>query len=112
MLLALEEPFFRVSSCCDRRSQLTRGAFSFPIPQFRIWPAALIGIFLAVDRPDMRRIFIGIWSPDSKILSMCIDPFSKSSQWKSIAAPVSCLDAHDIGGKPVAIAAAEAPAMV
>src|SRR5712664_4018967 len=26
-------PFFRVSPCCDRRSQLTRGAFSFPIPQ-------------------------------------------------------------------------------
>jgi hypothetical protein len=26
-------PFFRVSPCYDRRSQLTRGAFSFPIPQ-------------------------------------------------------------------------------
>ena len=26
-------PFFRLSPCCDRRSQLTRGAFSFPIPQ-------------------------------------------------------------------------------
>jgi hypothetical protein len=26
-------PFFRVSPCCDRRSQLTPGAFSFPIPQ-------------------------------------------------------------------------------
>jgi hypothetical protein len=25
--------FFGVSPCCDRRSQLTRGAFSFPIPQ-------------------------------------------------------------------------------
>src|SRR5258707_822723 len=25
--------FFGISPCCDRRSQLTRGAFSFPIPQ-------------------------------------------------------------------------------
>jgi len=52
--------------------------FRFQFRKFRIWPAALIGIFLAVDRPDMRRIFIGIWSPDSKILSMCIDPFPKA----------------------------------
>jgi hypothetical protein len=86
--------------------------FRFQFRKFRIWPAALIGIFLAVDRPDMRRIFIGIWSPDSKILSMCIDPFPKALSGNPSLRPCRAFDAHDIGGKPVAIAAAEAPAMV
>jgi hypothetical protein len=53
-------------------------------------PAAVSGIFFAVDRCQMRRIFIEIRSANSKLLPVCID----------------------IGRKPVAIAAAEAPAMV
>src|SRR5258708_34545048 len=67
-------PFFRVSPCCDRRSQLTRGAFRFQFRKLRIWPAAFIGIFPAVDRPDMRRIFIEVRSFDPKLFAVRIDP--------------------------------------
>src|SRR5258708_38208407 len=34
-------PFFRVSPGCDRRSQLTRGAFRFQFRKFRICPPRL-----------------------------------------------------------------------
>jgi len=41
----------------------------------RIRSAAVIGIFFAVDRCHMRRIFIEIRPPDSKLLAVRIDPF-------------------------------------
>jgi hypothetical protein len=39
-----------------------------------IRPAAVIGIFFAVDRPNMRRIFIEIRPPDPKLYAVRIDP--------------------------------------
>jgi hypothetical protein len=75
-------------------------------------PAAVSGIFFAVDRCQMRRIFIEIRSPDSKLLPVCIDPFPEAFSRNPSLHPCRAFDAHDIGRKPVAIAAAEAPAMV
>src|SRR6266478_519215 len=60
----------------------------------------------------MRRIFIEIRSPDSKLLPVCIDPFPEAFTRNPSLRPCRAFDAHDIGRKPVAIAAAEAPAMV
>jgi hypothetical protein len=70
------------------------------------------GIFFAVDRCQMRRISIEIRSPDSKFLAACIDPFPEAFGGNPSLRPCRAFDADDIGRKPVAIAAAEAPAMV
>jgi len=51
--------------------------FRFQFRKFRIWPAAFIGIFLAVDRPDMRRIFIEVRSSDPKLFAVRIDPLPR-----------------------------------
>src|SRR3954454_16118814 len=48
----------------------------FRVLSFRA--AAVGGIFLAVDRCQMRRISIEIRSPDSKLLAVCIDPFPEA----------------------------------
>jgi hypothetical protein len=48
--------------------------FRFQFRKFRICPAAFIGIFFAVDRPDVRRIFIEVRSPDPKLFAVRIDP--------------------------------------
>jgi len=74
--------------------------------------AAVRGIFLAVDRCHMRRIFIEIRSPDSKVLPVCIDPFPEAFSGNPSLRPCRAFDAYDVGRKPVAIATAEAPAMV
>jgi hypothetical protein len=74
--------------------------------------AAVSGIFLAVDRCQMRRIPIEIRSADAKLLAVCIDPFPEAFGGNPSLCPRRAFDADDIGGKPVAIAAAEAPAMV
>jgi hypothetical protein len=42
---------------------------------FNVRRAVVSGIFFAVERCQMRRIFIEIRSPDSELLSVCIDPF-------------------------------------
>src|SRR3954453_17697839 len=60
----------------------------------------------------MRRIFIEIGSPDSILLPVCIDPFPESYRRIPSLVPCPAVDAHDIGRKPVAIAAAGASAMV
>src|SRR5260221_603615 len=73
---------------------------------------AMRGIFLAVDRGQMRRISIEIRSPDSKLLAVCIDPFQEAFSGNPSLRPCRAFDAYDIGGKPVAIPAAGAPAMV
>ena len=75
-------------------------------------PAVVIGIFLAVDRCQMRRISIEIRPPDTKLLPVFIDPFPEHFGRSPSLVPRPASDAHDIGRKPVAIAAAEAPAMV
>ena len=74
--------------------------------------AVVSGIFFAVDRCQMRRISIEIRSADSKLLPVCIDPFPEAFSGNPSLRPCRAFDAHDIGGKPVAIATAEAPAMV
>ena len=83
--------------------------------RFRVlsfWLAVVSGIFFAVDRRQMRRISIEIWSRDSKFLAVCIDPFPQAFSGSASLRLCLAFDAHDIGCKPVAIAAAEAPAMV
>ena len=37
-------------------------------------PAAFGGIFLAIERHDMRGVSIEIWAPDPKLRLVCIDP--------------------------------------
>src|ERR1700692_2001019 len=75
-------------------------------------PAAMGGIFHAVGRCQMRRISVEIGSPDSELLAVCINPFPEVFRGSPSLSLGPAFDAHDIGGKPVAIAAAEAPAMV
>jgi hypothetical protein len=43
--------------------------FRFQFRKLRIWPAAFIGKFLAVDRPDMWRICIEVRSSDPKLFA-------------------------------------------
>jgi len=74
--------------------------------------AVVGGIFFAVDRRHMRRISVAIRSPDSEFLPVCIDPFPKLVTGNPSLVPCAAFGAHDIRRKPVAIAAAEAPAMV
>src|SRR6266478_7692937 len=60
----------------------------------------------------MRRIFVEIRSPDSKLLPMFIDPLPEVFTANPSLVPRPAFDAHDIGRKPVPKATAEAPAMV
>src|SRR5712675_1421768 len=55
------------------QSPLFRGPCR-PCPPLRSRPAALDGIFPAVDRPDMRRVSIEIGATDPELLLMRIDP--------------------------------------
>src|SRR6266700_7838030 len=88
------------------------GPVRFQSRALRTSQAAFIGIFFAVDRPDMRRIFIEIRSPDPKLFAVRIDPlpqvFARTPSLRTCLA----LYTHEIGRKPVAIAAAAAPTMV
>src|SRR5260370_32881780 len=82
----------------------------FRVLSFRT--AAAGGIFLAVDRRQMRRISIEIRPPDSKLLAVCIDPFPQAFSGNPSLRPCRAFDAYDIGGKPRARAAAGARALV
>jgi hypothetical protein len=42
--------------------------------ELRFRSTAMIGVFLAVDRRDMRRIFVEIRPADPKFLAVRIDP--------------------------------------
>src|SRR3977135_4350513 len=75
-------------------------------------PAVVSGIFFAVDWGQMRRISIEIRPPNSKLLAVFIDPFPEAFGGNPSLRPGPAFDAHHIGRKPAAIAAAEAPAMV
>ena len=72
----------------------------------------MIGIFLSVDRSDVRRIPAEIGPPDAEFWPVRIDPlpelFSGGAPLRSRVA----LDAHNVGGKAVAITAVRAAAMV
>src|SRR4051812_19851091 len=74
--------------------------------------AVVIGVLLAVDGGDVRRIPAEIGACDSDLLAMVIDPLPKRFGGTPPLCACSAFDAHDIGRQPVAIAAAEAPAMV
>jgi hypothetical protein len=70
------------------------------------------GIFLAVDRCDMRRVPAEIWAPNSELLPMRINPLPELFGGSPSLVASSALDAHDICRKPMPIATAGAPAMI
>src|SRR5882757_3025743 len=82
----------------------------FRVVSFR--PAAARGIFLAVDRCHMRRVFIEIRPSDSKLLAVFVDPFPELFSGVPSLPPGPAFDANHIGRKPVAIAATETATMV
>src|SRR5260370_11109528 len=71
--------------------------------------AAVGGIFLAVDRCQMRRISIEIRSPDSKLLAVCIDPFPEALSGNPSLRPCRAFNAHAIRGQPLALAPPQPP---
>src|SRR5215471_17126415 len=79
--------------------------------KFRIYPA-LIGVFFAIDRRNERRIFIEIGSPYPIFLAVRVDPRPQHAACNRSLGTRLTLDAHDIGCKPMAIAPAQASAMV
>src|SRR5215211_7385503 len=75
-------------------------------------PTAFGDVFLAIDRPDMRRVSISIGAADPKLLLVRIDPLPQLLA-RGVALHTSvAFDAHEIDRNPVAIAAAAAPPMV
>lgn len=73
---------------------------------------AVSGILFATDRSDMRRVSIEVWSSDSKLFFVRIDPFPQLLTGSPSLCTCRTLYAHDIGGQPVTIAAAEASTMI
>src|SRR5690349_7019206 len=65
-------------------------------------------IFRAVDRSDMRRIAVVIGPPDAVFLAVLVDPAPEGFAGRLPHCAGRAVDAHDVGRKPVAIAAAEA----
>src|SRR5436189_5553230 len=79
---------------------------------FHKCPAAFFGIFTAINRPDVGWIFIEVRSADPKLLAVRVDPLPQAFARNTSLRPCLALYAHEIGRKPVAIAAAAAPTMV
>ena len=74
-------------------------------------PATLGDIFLAIDGPDMRGVSIAVGASDPKLLLVRIDPLPQLfADGESLQTGLA-LDADEIDGKPVAVAAAAAPAV-
>jgi hypothetical protein len=46
----------------------------FQCGKFHICPAAVLGILFAINRRNVWRISIEIWSPDSKLPAVRVDP--------------------------------------
>src|SRR5258708_10607375 len=68
----------------------------------RVFGAAVVrGIFLAVDRCDMRRVPAEIWAPDSELLPMHINPLPELFGGSPSLGASSPLDTHDIGRQPL-----------
>src|SRR6185369_10169304 len=74
--------------------------------------AVVISVLLAIDGRDVRRIPVEIGTSDSELLAVLIDPFPEGFGGNPSLGACSAFDTHDVGRQPVAIAAAEAPAMV
>src|SRR5258708_40294461 len=70
------------------------------------------GVFLAVDGRNVRRVSAKIGAGDAELLALCIDPFPKGFGGSPSLRACSAFDTHDIGREPMAIAAAEAAAVV
>jgi len=58
------------------------------------------GIFLAVDRCDMRRVPAEIWRPIPNSFPMRINPLPELFGGSPSLVASSALDTHDIGRKP------------
>src|SRR5215813_2144917 len=74
-------------------------------------PDAVGRVLLAIDRSDMRRISIEVWSSDSKLFFVRIDPFPHLLARGPARRPCFTLYAHNIGRQPVTVAAAQASSM-
>src|SRR5436190_17838236 len=73
---------------------------------------ALSGILGAVDRPDMRRVSIKVRAPGPKFLVARIDPLPQLYGRGESVQTRFPFYAHEIGRKPVTVAAAAAAAMI
>src|SRR5580692_10312246 len=78
------------------------------LPYLRV----VAGIFLAVDRADVRRIVIEIGATDAELGAMFIDPTPEDFGRGLPQRAGSAIGAHDVSREPVAITAAETAAMV
>src|SRR5215813_438242 len=74
--------------------------------------AALVDIFLAVNRPDVRGISVKIWPSDPVLRAVLVDPLPQEIGRDPAFGAGLALGAHDVSRKPVSIAAAPAAAMV
>jgi hypothetical protein len=79
---------------------------------FRMGVTAFVGIFLAVDRPDVGRISIEIRPSYAELFFVRIDPLPQVFACNPSLTTGRTLDADNIGRKPMAIAAAATPAVV
>src|SRR3954451_6814759 len=66
---------------------------------------ALGGKLFAIDRSDMRRVSIEVRAPDPKFSLARIDPLPQLYGRGEARQTGFALDAHEIGRKPVAVAA-------
>src|SRR5258707_15433037 len=73
---------------------------------------AVSGILFAINRSDMRWVSIEIWSSDSKLFFVRIDPFPQLRAGSQSLCPCLALYAHDISRQPRPVAAAEASTMI
>ena len=83
-----------------------------PLSMLRIPLDAVGGILFAINRSDMRWVSIEIWSSDSKLFFVRIDPFPQLLAGNPPLCTGLAPYAHDIGCQPVTIAAAEASTMI
>jgi hypothetical protein len=67
------------------------------LSMLRIPLEAVSGILFPINRSDMRRVSIKIWSSDSKLLFVRIDPFPQLRTGGQSLCPCLALYAHDIG---------------
>src|SRR5215475_1247110 len=94
----------------SRMSQNAQSGFlrsrAFPIH------AAFDDIFLAIGRRNVRWISIEIGSPNAILRPVLVDPLPQQVRCDPSSSTRRALGAHDIGCKPVSIAATPAAAMI
>src|SRR5258708_9263865 len=78
----------------------------------RIRLDAVSGILFAINRSAMRWVSIEIWSSDSKLFFVRIDPFPQLPTVNQSLCTCLALDAHDIGRSPLAIAPPDASTII